>query len=401
MQSTRLSQQEDMDTLSLGDVLSPVSHGVLPQFEERRPAPEAGKRQLKYAPNRVVRRRERSRVVVENAVPEGHVLATKLSDWLELVWQAPGMVYLNRPRQRRIMAMAKAFLALSDPESFTTTPGHVALADAAEIGYDRVTDYIDWFEAEGLLVTVAKGRSAEKVPKTKTAADGTRWPSADGSVTNERAVYAFIRPLNNETLDVMGSEPVDKVTDPTTPPEYSYPPYARGALGDQEGDGFAATESPSEALYERGVVPHWADRRLPDYRKHETTDAQTKRARRARELHAAVTLQRHSPPLRRISARFIAQVCRRWFRAGWTWGDILRALDARPNNVRWPHDGATGMARMADWLRIRLEAWTFAGEPIYSHRQADLMRTQEARERAYALAMARKNAEVKRVLTCA
>jgi hypothetical protein len=387
-----------MTTIAIGDLMSPYATRRVPQIEERRQPPIPEKPGLRWAPNRIVRRRERSRVVVEKAVPDGHVLCTKLSEWLELVWQAPGMVYLNRNRQRRLIAVAGALLAHSDPESFTSTPGHAALATAGECSLDRIGDDIKWLVAEGLLTVVAKGRSAEKVPKTKTAADGTRWPSADGTVTNERAVYAFTRRLDNETLDLMGSEPVDKVADPTTPPEYSYPPHARGALGEQEGDGSAVTESPIEALYERGVVPHWSDRRVPDFDWHGTTDAQTKRGRRAKQLHAALTLQRRNVWLRQLSTKHVAFLFRLWFEDAtypWTVGDILRAMDNHPDNIRWPFDGATGMRSIAAYVRRCMRPWAFGKFAMVPHRMRDWLRTQEARERA--IQAARDRAKEERV----
>jgi hypothetical protein len=252
--------------------------------------------------------------------------------------------------------------------------------------------------AQGLLYVVAQGRSAEFLPKTKTATDGTRWPSADGSPTNERAVYAFIEPLTGLTLEVMGSEPVDKVTDPTTPEECSNPTHARGALGEQEGDGYAATENPIEALYERGVVPSWRDRRVPDFPTYGTTDASTKRGRRAKQLHAALTLQRHNVYLRQLSTQHVAFLARLWFEDKtypWTWGDIFHSLGNHPESVRWPHDGGTGMRNMARYFTSRMAPWAFGDQAMVPQRVRSLLRTQEARERAYAVARARAKAEVK------
>lgn len=373
-----------MSIVGIGDLLTPYATRQVPEIEPRREAPEPVKRELKYAPNRVVRKNERSRYRVHKAVPEGHRLAPRLSQWLQSVADSDGMAYLSKPHRKRLLWAARLLLALADTGSKTTTPGHNTLAETLGVSQRTVTSYIRWFHDNGLLATVAAGRSAEFVPKTATK--GTRWPQGEAQV-NERAVYTFIEPLTNLTLEVMGSEPVDKVCDPTTPEECSYPTHTRENCARQKGQGSALTENPLEALYERGVVPHWSDRRLPDFGWHATTDASTKRGRRAKQLHAALTLQRRNVYLRKLSPRHVAYLCRSLFEDStypWTVGDVHRMLGQR----RERFDSATGMRSIAAWFRIMVKQWMFGNEAMVPHRVRDWLRTQEARERAYAIARA-------------
>lgn len=77
----------------------------------------------------------------------------------------------------------------------------------------------------------------------------------------------------------------------------------------------------------------------------------------AERLAAADELRWRLPVLRRISARHVRHVVREHFLAGWTVLDIQHALDHRPDGAVWNHDGASGVARPADWLAYRLAAW--------------------------------------------
>jgi hypothetical protein len=334
-----------------------------------------------------VRKNERSRVRVKLAVPEGHRLPPRLSGWLQSVHDSDGMAYLNGPRRKRILWAARLLLALADAGTKTTTPGHDVLAQSLSVSVRTVSSYIKWFHDHGLLVTVAAGRSAQYVPKS--AAHDARWPGASEQQTNERAVYAFIEPLTGKTLEVTDDLPVDKTCDPTTPEECSNPTHARETARGQECQGCALAENPLEALYERGVVPSWSNRRLPDFDWHGTTNAETKRGRRAKQLHAALTLQRHNVWLRQLSTKHVAFLCRLWFEDPtypWTVGDIHRALDSHPENVKYRHDGATGMRSIAAWFKQRMKPWAFGEFAMVPHRVRDLLKTREARERAYQIA---------------
>lgn len=384
-----------MSIVDIGALLTPYATRQVPEIEPRREAPEPAKPLLKYAPNRVVRKNERSRYRVHKAVPEGHRLAPRLSHWLQSVADSDGMAYLNKNRRKRLLWEARLLLALADTPTKTTTPGHKTLADTLGVSQRTVTDDIKWFHDNGLLATVAPGRSAEFVPKS--AAHDARWPGASEQATNERAVYTFIEPLTNLTLEVMGSEPVDKTCDPTTLESGSNPTHARESERGQERQGSALTENPIEALYERGVVPSWRDRRVPDFPKHETTNAGSKRGRRAKQWHAALTLQRHNVYLRQLSTKHVAFLCRQWFEDPtypWTWKDIHHALDNHPQSVRWKHDGATGMRSMAAYFTARMRPWAFGDQAMVPQRMRDWLRSEPARERAIAVARERAKAGI-------
>lgn len=270
--------------------------------------------------------------------------------------------------------MVTRMVYVADVRSKTTTPGHDTLAAHVGCGVRTITSDIKLLHKAGLLSTVAKGRSAECVPKASITAEGvkgTKWKDSQNpnAVTNERAVYAFIEPLTGMTLEVMGSEPVDKVCHPATPTECSYPPHTRETERNQKGHGYAATEKPSEAPSGCAPLPLWQDRSVPSWPRHETTNAGTKRATRENELRAAVTLQRRAFPLRRISAKHLAFVLRVFFVAGWTVADLQMAMENRPDGGRITHDFADGVRFIAPWLKHRMSPWMPGGKPMYSPRQ--------------------------------
>ncbi|WP_235857245.1 hypothetical protein [Occultella glacieicola] len=74
-------------------------------------------------------------------------------------------------------------------------------------------------------------------------------------------------------------------------------------------------------------------------------------------LRAAAELQRRLPALRTITDRHIRSILREFFLAGWTVGDVILAIDQRPNNAHWHHDGATGVGNTGAWLTHRLRPW--------------------------------------------
>ena len=113
--------------------------------------------------------------------------------------------------------------------------------------------------------------------------------------------------------------------------------------------------------------------------------------RSKRERHqAAAAMQEHTSAsgwLAGASAAAVASVCRRFWAAGWTPGDVLHAIEWRPDGA-WTYDSRPN--DVAGWLRHRLTYWVGSdGRPRASRSQ----RERAARERA---AAARERARVER-----
>jgi hypothetical protein len=88
-------------------------------------------------------------------------------------------------------------------------------------------------------------------------------------------------------------------------------------------------------------------------------------------------------PLRRLTARHVAHICRPFFAADWTPCDVMHAIDHSPTGR--PHWHTSVVRSPAYWLRHRLEQWMVEGQPTRSPRQraeaerAQLLATQRAR----------------------
>ncbi|NKX94242.1 helix-turn-helix transcriptional regulator [Sanguibacter hominis ATCC BAA-789] len=109
-------------------------------------------------------------------------------------------------------------------------------------------------------------------------------------------------------------------------------------------------------------------------------------------LAASDELRNRLPVLRHISAAHVRYVVREFFLAGWTVADVAYAVDHRLDGSPWPHSGADGVARPADWLAYRLSAWRdeagtvrrSRGQRIEAERVSQRARQRVARDRAAA-----------------
>ena len=87
-------------------------------------------------------------------------------------------------------------------------------------------------------------------------------------------------------------------------------------------------------------------------------------------LGLARELQERLVVLRGCSDRYVMRVIRPFFGAGWSVGDLVVAVDRRPDGSLWPHSGDRGVREPARWLIHRLSAWLDdRGAPLLSWRQ--------------------------------
>lgn len=74
--------------------------------------------------------------------------------------------------------------------------------------------------------------------------------------------------------------------------------------------------------------------------------------------------------LREAQVAMVVRVIGPFVKAGWDAGDLVVAVDRRPDGSWWPHSGDRGVREPARWLIHRLSAWLDeAGAPLASWRQ--------------------------------
>ena len=87
-------------------------------------------------------------------------------------------------------------------------------------------------------------------------------------------------------------------------------------------------------------------------------------------LGLARELQERLVVLRGCSDRYVMRVIKAFGEAGWNVGDLVVAVDRRPDGSLWPHSGDRGVREPARWLIHRLAAWLDdRGAPLLSWRQ--------------------------------
>jgi cell division septum initiation protein DivIVA len=308
--------------------------------------------------------------------------------------------------------VAAALIHHIDVASRTTTPGWDFLMERAKVGRSTLKKALAWLRAHGFLATVASGRKGIYAQK---GSDGHElWPSKTGERTNERAVYVLCEPLSPEALaseeqhaaDVAAlvastAEQFDvDITRPPIPTSVgTNPPHARESQCEKpkaENDGathrlksfYEARSARVQALGEDRIAPLWPAKA--------TTNAGSKRATRANELVAALTLRNDNFALRPLSGKHLAYLFRPFFEADWLIGDIKHAFDTKPDGTKHRHDGFDGARNVADLIAYRLSFWMENGVVTYSYSQRYMKRSQDARQRAieYARMMEQRQKEV-------
>lgn len=292
----------------------------------------------KNRPQRVSRDREKHPAVVARAIPQGHRRAYRYSEWWKAILEHPEFAVLRSDSQRTLKRIADLLIWKTDRRTMTSMPTWKLLAKLAQVNRSTVARHIATLRSWGLLGVVATGRLGESVP-------------GQPPTPNDAAVYVLCTPLPTPRQ----KPPVDGNRTPIllTEERRNNPTYART----------------------RNAKPG------PIYPGNAPVTAKTKTVARHRRILAAQEMQNRAFPLRRISARHLAQVCRPFFEAGWTLSDVLRAIDQRPDGSRWPHDGATGIRNVAPWLSRRLSVWMpHDGSPLPSASQLSRARSAQMAE---------------------
>lgn len=342
---------------------------------------------------------ERSRLLVAASVPDGCVLAPRVSVWLEAVREVAEAHGLREAQVATVVRVARGLCDWVDGASRTTRVVNNRVAELVGCCVRTVQRWLRRLEQWGLLGLVAGGRSARWAPLARTQ-------DAGGRVVLERRNEAAVRSLviPEELAAVaasVGRGPVDSEGPAEPHCGLRCHPYpwlgnldprtrARGGLG---GEGLVPLRGAEAFL---GAAARPGGRGGPSRRRAWWSPRRTRSTEEA-VLGLARELQERLRVLRGCSDRYVMRVIKAFGEAGWSVGDLVVAVDRRPDGSVWPHSGDRGVREPARWLIHRLSAWLDdRGAPRLSWRQERAV----AHERAMAereARMAAREAERARV----
>lgn len=324
---------------------------------------------------------ERSRLLVAASVPEGCVLAPRVSVWLEAVREVAEAHGLRDTQVVTVVRVARGLCDWVDGASRTTRVVNERIAELVGCCVRTVQRWLRRLEQWGLLGLVAGGRSARWAPQARTQ-------DAGGRVVLERRNEAAVRSLVVPEELAVASQPAVAASsvgrgpvDNEGPAEphcglrcHPYPllgilsprTRARGGLG---GEGLVPLRGAEAFL---GAAARPGGRVGPSRRRAWWSPRRTRSTEEA-VLGLARELQERLVVLRGCSDRYVMRVIRPFFGAGWSVGDLVVAVDRRPDGSAWPHSGDRGVREPARWLIHRLSAWLDdRGAPQSSWRQERL-----------------------------
>ena len=321
---------------------------------------------------------ERSRLLVAASVPEGCVLAPRVSVWLEAVREVAESHGLREAQVAMVVRVARGLCDWVDGASRTTRVVNERIAELVGCCVRTVQRWLRRLEQWGLLGLVAGGRSARWAPLAHSQ-------DADGRVVLERRNEAAVRSLvvpeemaasvqAPASAASVGRGPVDN-EGPAEPDcglrchPYPYSGIlsprtrARHGLG---GEGLVPLRGAEAFL---GAAARPGGRGGPSRRRAWWSPRRTRSTEEA-VLGLARELQERLRVLQGCSDRYVMRVIRPFFGAGWSVGDLVEAVDRRPDGSAWPHSGDRGVREPARWLIHRLSAWLDGqGVPRLSWRQ--------------------------------
>ena len=326
---------------------------------------------------RVNRDRERSRMALLSAVPEGTRAAQHVAEWSRAAKAHPSIDAMRRDARARMHAFID-HLAHMD--------GHPPRVCTVLAVWDRVAEFLDVhrrtvanmfrrLREAGLLCVVASGRKAEFTPKR----DQAKAREKGREPMNEAAIYGLTvpkTPADYAAESEVAHESVE--TTCTPPPLEGGTDHARAHAGEfSERSRFAAHDFERQHASRAAFHNVRAHRSEPLWPRHATVaydegGRATRRALRTSVHEMALSVQEHAPDARGASTAAVAAEIRPFVLSGWTVADVIHALDWSPEGARhW--QAAQGMARIDLWMRRRLALWTRAGEPVrpFSATQAD------------------------------
>lgn len=349
---------------------------------------DGGRVSVGFVPNSSVRKwrrpsvaMERSRLLVAASVPEGCVLAPRVSVWLEAVREVAEARGLRDVQVVTVVRVARGLCDWVDGASRTTRVVNERVAELAGCCVRTVQRWLRRLEQWGLLGLVAGGRSARWAPLARSQ-------DAEGRVVLERRNEAAVRSLvvpegmaaaapALASSSSAGRGPVDNESRCHPYPSLGNLDPRTRARGGPGGKGLVPLRG-AEAILGAAARPGG---RVRGNRRRAWWSPRRTRSTEEAVLGLARELQERLRVLRGCSDRYVMRVIRPFFGAGWSVGDLVAAVDRRPDGSVWPHSGDRGVREPARWLIHRLSAWLDGGGvPLASWRQE----RQAAHERAMA-----------------
>jgi hypothetical protein len=313
-----------------------------------------------------------SRADIAVAIPPGSRRARLAVHWrrdtLALIeaqpWQAR--------RRDHWTAVADALAKFASWQDSTTRPGHAVLRRRSGVSEPTVKRVIRWLRAEGRLGMVRTGSTPlYRSPLVSGPAEG-----------NEAAIYVLTEPAA-----VMKHRRIRQPAPPagcrTDPPSWSRSDL-ESPIGARE-----ATSNPTVKGMEDCAPRRLIQKPLPSA----SPRLRDRPKSRIDARGACMVMQDRAAPLRSLTPEHIRHLARDYFRAGWTPGDVLHALDYEPTGR--PHGYVQGVHHAAGWVRHRLGLWVRDGEIMRSRSQcseaaAKQLAAEQARDRARREAVAAK-----------
>lgn len=321
------------------------------------------------------RERETSPLNVQLGIPAGCRRVARAGTWLDLVQDRASRENLRADRCATVLGVARELLQHTD-QTYTARPGWarlaaaVATSHAATASRRTIARAIATLRGWGLLGVVATGRSGRFAPGGHLSRRRMHWredpgQNAASDPTNEAAVYVLCQPLT-PAEKVQRAAGVNKAGDENgTPPQSGLVLPPARARSERPQDEHEPLRGPHRmrAAQARPVDPVLRHRPGHWYPTGATTDGKDAALRASHELRVRL------PVLRRISSKHVRSILWPFFQAGWTVGDVIIAMDMRPDGTRWNHDAGHGVDNVGAWLAHRLRPWTSAGEPRRSPSQ--------------------------------
>ena len=288
--------------------------------------------------------------------------ASTPQSWVAAVVDHPEFAAARRDTRRAVEAIAQLLAGASERGSLLVRRlTWEAMAEHLGCTRRTVARLLQRLHRARLLGRVAAGRRAEFAPL-----------DAKGERHADSAVYVLAVPA-------AAVDSGDEVVTPPHPPVSSNNP-SRASAGRARED--AAVAALGEARESWRTLTGAADRRLiealPAVHREMFWDVQRVPVTRVEMLAAAAELRRRSFVLRRASLRALRSAARDFFLAGWSVGDVLRALDQRPDGSPWPHSGAQRVRSVRAWCVYRLRRWRSGDEAPLPSPSARRRRQREA-----------------------
>lgn len=256
--------------------------------------------------------------VIQRAVPCGAELIPAGS-WLSTVKGLLPRCYDNR--RRNILRVAELIRAAFDKDKGVAMPGVRRIAELLGLGRRTVQRAIKTLKAAKLLVTVARGRSADWTIHGK----------------GDREVYALIRPRKTKLGTPSVSLGGGTVENPLSPGQ-----LARNIIHKVTGRPQPVEE---KRLWPKYLAPQSKDSEL-----------------RATVAFMQLISEGDARIYRRVSPRRLKNILVGLFRDGANIAQLKYMLNHQPDGSPWPHSGAQGVRNPVGWTAARLRPWR--GRPI-------------------------------------